>query len=420
MKRLAIVMIGCAHAATPAPPDPIPLAVAARDFAEASAACARDAGALWGVSLCGPMMLADPKTRFVVANRADARGLLRARGGVFVGTLPAEVNIANTAVEWAGVRWTQIAWPLPDDADARGALMLHELFHRIQDTIGFPATAAGADNAHLATLDGRYHLVLELRALARALRATDDAERRAAIADALAFRAARGAGASEDALEMNEGLAEYTGDVVGSADPLATALGDVETHARDRSFVRSFAYATGPAYGLLLDRHAAGWRAHLRDTRSLATLLATALAIAPDRDVERRAAGYDGPALRAAETERAAQQDAARARYRSVLVEGPVLTLAFQHMSIQFDPNEVETLGDAGSLYPHLRVTDAWGVLEAKRGALVGPTWNAVVVAAPASTSGRRIAGDGWTLELAPGWRVVADDRPGSFRVTNE
>jgi len=214
MKRLTLVLAGCAHA-TPMAAEPIPLSVAARDFAEAAAACARDAGALWGTSLCGPMMLADARTRFVVANRADARGLLHARGDVFVGTLPAEVNIANTAVEWGGVKWTQIAWPLPEDASARGALMLHELFHRVQGTIGFASTSAGADNAHLATLAGRYHLLLELRALARALRATGDGERRAAIADALAFRAVRDAAATEDVLEMNEGLAEYTGDVLG-------------------------------------------------------------------------------------------------------------------------------------------------------------------------------------------------------------
>ena len=105
---------------------------------------------------------------------------------------------------------------------------------------------------------------LEWRALAQALRATDDAPRRCAAADALAFRAARraaypGSAAGEDALELHEGLAEYTGVVVGRpGDRTGAALHDLGAHVEDPSFVRSFAYATGPAYELLLDRCCTG------------------------------------------------------------------------------------------------------------------------------------------------------------------
>lgn len=53
---------------------PVPLAEARARFAEAHALCAADGGALWGASLCGPMMLVDGATRFVVANQADAQG----------------------------------------------------------------------------------------------------------------------------------------------------------------------------------------------------------------------------------------------------------------------------------------------------------------------------------------------------------
>ena len=66
------------------------------------------------------------------------------------------------------------------------------------------------------------------------------------------------AAAQEQALEFNEGLAEYTGVRVGNPTPaqqLQAALRDLSGHVEDRSFVRSFAYATGPAYGLLLDRY---------------------------------------------------------------------------------------------------------------------------------------------------------------------
>ncbi len=58
---------------------------------------------------------------------------------------------------------------------------------------------------------------------------------------------------------MNEGLAEYTGVFVGNptrSTRIQAALHDLRAHVADRSFVRSFAYATGPAYGLLLDQAA--------------------------------------------------------------------------------------------------------------------------------------------------------------------
>ncbi len=112
-------------------------------------------------------MFVDPQTRSIVASRADAYGILKSEDSVFVGSLPTDQNIANTAVEWSGVRWTQMQWRLPDDKHKRDTLIAHELFHGIQDQLNLPKIKAG-ENVHLDTLDGRYYLQLEWRALARA------------------------------------------------------------------------------------------------------------------------------------------------------------------------------------------------------------------------------------------------------------
>ncbi|MEO8707093.1 MAG: hypothetical protein ABI867_44105 [Kofleriaceae bacterium] len=187
-------------------------------------------------------------------------------------------------------------------------------------------------------------------ASARALQARTDDVRRAAMLDARVFRAARragtpGAAAAEDALELHEGLAEYTGVRPGATEPVAAALGDLANHVDDKSFVRSFAYATGPAYGLLLDDVAPAWRSKIQHAGSLSTTLAHALEVTVDaRELEQRAASYDGAALHAAEVERGAKYAAVLARYRAQLIDGPVVTLPLQHMKIEFDPNEVESL----------------------------------------------------------------------------
>src|SRR5438094_5763367 len=122
-------------------------------FEETDEACRADGGKLWGVSLCGPMLFADSRTRALVANRADAEGRLTRAGEVFVGRLPEKENISNSSLDWSGVRWIMVMWPLPHDAAQRRQLMLHELFHRIQDSIGLPASSPL--NHHLDSTQGR-------------------------------------------------------------------------------------------------------------------------------------------------------------------------------------------------------------------------------------------------------------------------
>jgi hypothetical protein len=191
----------------------IDLAVAENYFHEAREMSRRDNSKLWGRPLYGPMMFVDPDTRFIVTNQADLEGKLSPHGSLFTGTLPRDENTANTAMKWAGVKWTMIMWPLPEDRQDRTRLMAHELFHRIQDELGLPGSNPA--NLHLDTRDGRIWLQMEWRALERALRESGPA-RRQAIEDALSFRAFRRslfakAATEENDLEINEGLAEYTG-----------------------------------------------------------------------------------------------------------------------------------------------------------------------------------------------------------------
>jgi hypothetical protein len=340
------------------------------------------------------MMLVDPMSRSIVASEADAKGMLKAQSGVFIGLLPADQTMANTAVELAGVHWTQMLWPLPDDEHQRETLIAHELFHRTQSQLGFPEIKGG-ENAQLDTPDGRYYLQLEWRALARALEAHSDKDRREAAADAILFRSERyslfpDAPAQEQALELNEGLAEYTGVRVGNATPegqIQAALHDLSSHTADSTFVRSFACATGPSYGLLLDRYAPGWHQQLKKDEGFGVLLRNALHMSVPANLqqvaEQRAAQYDGPALRAAEQAREVKRQQVIALYRAQFLDGPVLMLPFRHMHIQFDPRNLQPLENAGTVYPNMHISDDWGILDAKNGAMMKSDWSAVILVAP-------------------------------------
>lgn len=418
LPRIGIVLFFVA-AVGAAEPSGIDLAMAAEYFRQADAVCRRDAGELWGVSLCGPMLFADPATRQVAANRADAGGALHEEAGVHVGRLPADVNIANTALEWSGVRWTMLPWPLPEDPEGRAVLLMHESFHRVQPELGMKAHNPA--NAHLDSLEGRYWLQLEWRALAAALESRDDA-RLQAIADALAFRQRRralfpDAAATENALERNEGLAEYTGVRLGAADPAARAAAKLRRAPDWPTFIRSFAYASGPPYGVLLDAVRPGWRRDLDDESDFGDLLGSAVEL-PPAEAASRAAVYDGPQVLAAETKRAEERAKRIADYRARLVDGPVLILPFQNMRISFDPLGLESFEDLGTVYPTLRVTDDWGILEVTAGgAFVDAGWSRAQVPAVFEREGAVLRGEGWSLRLEPGWTLEPGKREGDVRI---
>ena len=46
-----------------------------------------------------------------------------------------------------------------------------------------------------------------------------------------------------------------------------------------------------------------------------------------------------------------------------------------------------------------------------KNVALMKPDWSALVVVVPAVSVGSTVIGDGWTLTLKPGWKIVPDAR---------
>ncbi|KRA17973.1 hypothetical protein ASD69_09155 [Lysobacter sp. Root604] len=369
------------------------------------------------------MLLVDYTDRSVVANVADKEGRLVASGALFAGTLPESVIIANTPTEWAGVRWTQLLWPLPTEADKRQVLIAHELFHRIQPTLGLTRNEVG--NRHLDTLEGRYLLQLEWRALAQALKATTPALRQAALSDALLFRHERyrlfaQAALEEGQLEINEGVPEYTGVKVGLNDPkarIAHAEYDLSAFVQAPSFVRSFAYATGPAYGLLLDEADPAWRDKLGSGQRLDQLLSAAMRL-PDPDpttLAARATHYDDGALRSAEEARDRQKRAQAAELTARLVDGPVLIIALKKSNRQFNPQTLIPLGELGMVYPTLRLTGEWGALQVDSGGALLSAKQATVSVKGADPSG--IKGEGWRLDLAPGWSVRPGARAGDLIV---
>lgn len=395
---------------------------AAPVFREAQQLARKDCGALWGKTLEGPMLLVEPQSRAVLANAPDRAARLKADGDLWSGLLPKEVNVANTATEWAGVRWTMLMWPLgADEAKERRVLLMHELYHRIQPALHL--LASGPDCGHLDTREGRIWLRLEFRALRTAL-ATSGQARCTALQEALAFRAKRRslfpqAAQAENALELNEGLAEYTGVKLALTPEEARSRTEARLAKADRgkAFMRSFCYVSGPALGLLLDEADPTWRTALTVDSDLSALVGSAWKLAPlaPSEFEGAARRHGSAAIIAEETGREASRAAHLRDLRRRFQDGPVLLAPMG--DIQFNPNTQEAVEGLGIFNPTLRLVGSWGILAVTDGCVLASDWSLVRVEAPLNPPAPPLAGPGWTLELKPGWALAPGPRRGDWAI---
>lgn len=411
----ALAGLGAACLATPAAAqDPLTAAAAA---AELEDICRADAGRLWNADLCGPLMVVDPATRRVWTSEPDRVGLLQRAGAGWVGGLPVGVPVANTTTEWAGVRWIQVVAPLPENSTERRVLVAHEAWHRAQASIGLAAQPS--DCAHLEAERARTLMRLEFRALGTALRSNGRA-RRQGVQEALLFRAVRhlefpNAAAQEAALDRNEGLAAYTGVKLGvTENPDLYAARVLDRYDRHQALARSYAYASGPAYGLLLDDMRPTWRRELGNSAP-ADLLAATLQLGgwSPSDVRRAGERYGASQIANEERSRAEAQRARIADLRLRFDRSQRVELPLQNAQMEFDPNAVTPIEGMGNYYEVLTLRDAWGELRAEAGALISTDFRRLILPLPGPGG---TSGPGWRISLASGYQLVGPDAAGIFR----
>lgn len=412
---------------------PIDLNLARQYFDELKTISDRDGGHLWGVPLYGPSMFVDPGSRYVVANQADKEGGLIASDGVYTGTLDPSINISNTATDWSGMKWTMVSWNAISQNDLydRHRLLVHESWHRVQNEIGIPSVTS--KNSYLDETEGRVRLLLEFRALSRALLAKDISEQRQAISDALNlqhYRQSLFPNNNESAFERHEGMAEYTGlKLCGLSDSvLAFVIAKKLQRGEDsEGLTNSFAYLTGPAYGLLLDRLIPDWREKVRNGADLPGLLAGAVDWkAPANEAQLKEAAdavgkkYDADKLTEDVTSKAKQQEETISVFRNRLKTEGRLLIPNDNLNFSFNPMEkLLSFDSTAVLYKTMRLTGDFGVLEATDGMLRTNNWQYFIAVAPAQTTGDTITWPGYKLQLQPGWHIMSGEQ-GTFIIEKE
>ena len=392
--------------------------LAKRFFEEATKLCERDAGRLWGVSLCGPMVIFDQATGTRATSQPEPEG-----------PPPRLPGFADGPVSWGGMRW--FAWPLymlaDTDADVRQQNMLHGLFHRIQPELGFIQGNSDGFNEHLDTLEGRVWMQLEWRALRRAVESSGS-DRAESIADALAFRRERrrlfpGAADNERRDEIREGLASYTGVAVWANSPADARRAAVSALAGGESqpaFVGNFEAHSGPAYGVLLDDLMPAWRRQLRGASDLGDLLASAINRPLTADLAVAAARYDAATLRTAEEARDRAQQVRVAELRQRFVDGPVLTMPAAGSGTSDTTGSVGIPGVGTVFFRNFTRSAQCGRLNANGGVLRAADGSTLSVPVSGPMEGTTLQGEGWSATLNSGWVVRPAARPGSFVIVRE
>lgn len=382
---------------------------------------------LWNLDLYGPILLVNPNTRVMYSNEQDTSGILKRTGKVYSGVLPKNINVSNTSVQWGGKHWAMIMLPLPKDGKSRVNLLTHELFHRAQKQLGF--TPFNPDNSHLDKKEGRIYLRLELEAIKKAISAENSSETLIHLSNAFAFRTFRhsiypGADSTENLLELNEGICEFTGLIMSgrnNAEIIDHITRRIDNFIASPSYIRSFAYEMIPIYGYLLSLTDNDWNKKITANTNLSNFFIKAFSITeiPQQTqiLNSSADHYNYTLILKEETERDENRKQVVADYKKRFIDSVHLELPLIKMNMSFDYTKMIALEGYGMVYPTIRITDEWGILDVENGAMISYDWKKIHVSYPDTLAHSPITGNGWTLQLKENFQVDKEESTGNLYI---
>jgi hypothetical protein len=140
--------------------------------------------------------------------------------------------------------------------------------------------------------------------------------------------------------------------------------------------------------------------------------------ISPTKNARQASVTYGGRQLWVAEGQRERKRKLRVAELRRKFVEGPVLVMPRGRNAV-FVTLGVTPIPGHGTIYPSYRVTGKWGNIEAKR-ILVSIDGESLTVPASIETGNATLSGDGWRINLNPGWSVRSGSRSGDYQIISE
>jgi hypothetical protein len=233
-----------------------------------------------------------------------------------------------------------------------------------------------------------------------------------------------GADSTENLLELNEGICEFTGVMMSGRSKKAIKnyfINRIRYFIASPSYIRSFAYETTPVYGYLLSSFKNEWNKDINIKSNLPEYFKNAFDIKIPADITKyvsyTADQNNGKAIMLEETERQQIIEKQLAVYKTILIDSAHTELPLEKMNMSFDYTKMVPLENFGTVYPVIRITDNWGILDVEKAALINNNWSQVNVGNPSVIEGNKISGEGWRLELKEGYMVVKDEKGKNYVV---
>lgn len=359
---------------------------------------------IWGESIIGPILLVDPKSRIFYSNTDPDKQHFTNSDTCYTGVLPPDIHIWNTTLNWKGKKWAMVMLPLSNIPKHAISVNLHELTHVFLSKKGFPNHYV--DVSHLTEKEGRILISIELRLMKKYLSTNFDTDY---LREALAIRSLRynkyiDGRVNENLLELNEGLAEYSGTLMSGLDKDEIAAFYsmlIDNYLNRDDYDRVFAYITTPIYGYAVKEIKESWCRGLSPDTDLTSLFIKEIGIVEGSDVYNEIVskyGFQDLILHEEDVEKQKIQitDSIRAKF----ISKPHFEIDFERMSItSLSPNTL-TLRDLGIFYDKARVTDDWGEITIESGFLLSSNFKKGYLTFPSFVSRDSIVGDGYRLYL--------------------
>jgi hypothetical protein len=299
----------------------------------------------------------------------------------------------------------------------------------------------------LDNYDARILLRSEFNALRNclgAIRKNSELGAQQFLSDALYFRKMREekfAKYNHLALELEtlEGLATYTGYKLSAhKDLLQAATKELNGREQPTGLNRSFAYATGLAYGVIFDHFQIKWRTDLKHVYSFLNIYeknisTIRLSKVKFKEVKQRNKYYS---VEQEETARKVTIEGYHEFYTKTFLTNPVLVIKIDTsnktpLTLSYDMNSTFSLGSRGIVYAAIpggtsdstmfgsfKTTGETSI--GKTGVLITSKFDKLTFPKPLKVEDNTITGENYIIQLNNGWKVKLVDKKGNAEIVKE
>ncbi len=373
-------------------------------FEEYNIVSEKDNSNLWGISFNVPMIVAT--LDYIVTNR-EIEGFIKYKNIYYGKTDEVKPGMHGT-ISWKERKWAFYTYSHNDFEikKKRLDLLFHEAFHYIQSLIDLEG--AWSQCKHLNSFNARVLLKLEYEAL---LKAFKEENFKIYLIDAIAFRAYRyflypNAYVEEQKIEMQEGLAQYTGlKLCGySGNEIYDLLQNKMTYNP-----QTFGYYSGAIYSFILDKSNKAWQKEIRKNDNFLYFTQKIFDLnLPENlkiHIERVRNRYNWKQISTIEKDKAQEIRRKEKKYIKMFFKKPIVKISRELCKgFGFSSSIIFPI-EKGKIFNGVSCESNWGKLVAIDEIYISDDF--VYLPTPFIINGKQINGNGWVLYLNDKWTII-------------